>query len=384
MKILAIDISGKVYKYDEALYRCIDEQMPSIRDSFIFACPYYFIGKYSTPLRLFSLVPMKYRNSSYTWKRILKIIEGIINYIFVFFYVKKEHIDILHLQWLPFLEFCELENLWLSCIKKVNPKLKIILTMHNIYPHDISDHKKIAYKERISHVTQLIDAWIVHTHDAKERLFQEYDIKKSCIHIIHHGAFAPKIAIPKRQRIDNKIRFLLYANQSLYKGTDLLIEAVELLPNTILNKIDVRIMGNTDKMLYTQYKERANQKNILWVNRFISESDLVQAIQDADVLVFPYRSITQSGALLLGIYFQKPLLVSDLPAFIETLGDEYPKSLFFKSGSNYHLANAITEFVNNPIPFKTIKPILQTLVNNNSWGSAAFKTISLYQHIYDE
>lgn len=380
MKILAIDISGKVFKYDDSLYKSIMENIGSL-DSFAFTCPYFSIEKGINPLNLYSFVPVRYRNSSQIWKRGLKIIEGLINYIRVARYVKEGHIDILHLQWLPFLEFCNIERLWLCHIKKICPQIRIVLTMHNIYPHDTSEQKKTTYRKRMAKIIPLLDAWIVHTKDAKKRLIYEYNIEKLRIHIIHHGVFVPNIPIPKRNRTDNKIRFLLFANQSLYKGTDILIDAVDSLPSTIKEKIDVRIMGSSDKTLFDDYREKAEQNHILWDNTFISESNLAQAVQDTDVLVYPYRAITQSGALLLGLFFQKPMIVSNLPAFIETLGEKYPKSLIFKTGDIQSLADTITSYVQGNSQMHDLSSLLQQIVKNNSWQSTAQKTIQLYHSL---
>ena len=377
MKIAIIDISGKVYQYDEALYESLVHDIAQ-SDSLVLAHPYACMHRNCKPLKLCSFVPERFRSSYRIWKRLLKLIEGIVNYLLVLKYIRTEKTDILHLQWLPFMEVCSWERYWLQLVRKRNPHIKIVLTMHNIYPHNSSERKKRTYKQRIMRVLPFIDAWIVHTHDAAERLQQEYGIRVNDIHIIHHGVFVPKTAIPERRRTDNKIRFLLFGQQSAYKGTDMLIEAVEQLPRNIKEQIEVQIMGQTEKTLYAAYAARAEQEHITWLNRYISESELLQALQDADVLVFPYRVITQSGALLLGLNFRKPLIVCNLPAFTETLGADYPKSLIVEPVDAKSLSETISRYVSHPVERSVFENCLTPILEQNSWHNATQKTYRLY------
>ena len=106
--------------------------------------------------------------------------------------------------------------------------------------------------------------------------------------------------------------------------------------------------------------------------------ELYQEIQASDILIFPYREISQSGALLLGLYFEKPVIASCLPTFIETLGDTYPKQFLFRNGDAQDLADTITWCVGHSKETKDLPAILHHIVEQNSWESAARKTIQLY------
>ena len=55
--------------------------------------------------------------------------------------------------------------------------------------------------------------------------------------------------------------------------------------------------------------------------RFISTEELVALYRAADVVVYPYRAITTSGALATGLALGKTIVATDLPVFRELLTD---------------------------------------------------------------
>ena len=78
---------------------------------------------------------------------IADISEKVTNYDVAYCIVRR--IDVLHLQWLPFLEFNSIEIPLLRCFRKLFRRCKMVLTVHNIYPHDMSAVGKVKYKERM-------------------------------------------------------------------------------------------------------------------------------------------------------------------------------------------------------------------------------------------
>ena len=308
----------------------------------------------------------------------IKAIEGIINYLRLLQYLRHNTVQVLHLQWLPFLEICSIEKYILKYLRKHYQHLKIILTIHNIYPHNSTPKRQAEYRQRMMGVMPFISHFITHTQNSRHTINEEFGLPLNRISVIHHGIFMPD-KFPNRKREDNKIRILLFGQQSGYKGTDLLIEAIEQLPKVYHQKVETRIIGTTSKELIEAYFERAQQIGVIWQNEFIKDEQLYQEIQNADILVYPYRAISQSGALLLGIAFRKIIILSDLPSFKETMGNSYPSTLFFHNGSAEGLTTTICQCIDQYDEYKTrVMPILQSIIEENSWENAADKTITLY------
>ena len=380
MRALSVDISGRVEKYDHALF---DSMCKNLSDDtqMVFACPYFTISKNAKPLRLFSFVPERYRSCTNFIKRLLKVLEVIFNYHIIQKYVQRESIQVLHLQWLPLLDFCLFEKYWIKHLLKKNQELKIILTIHNVYPHDINIKKKIAYRNRMLAIAPYISHYIVHTTNTMLQIEEEFHICENNISVIQHGIFIPA-SKPARKRDNDKIRLLMYGKQFVYKGTDLFVKAIELLSPAYRQQIEAHIIGLTEKQLIDTYLERAQHVGITWKNCYLSDAQLYQALQDADVLIFPYRSISQSGALLLGIDFKKPIILSDIPSFKETMGTTYPDSLYFKSNDANSLSETIANYLEHADKYnQQVIPVLQHIIDENSWDCAANKTLTLYKKI---
>ena len=122
MRYYIEDLSGRVERYDEALVSAI-QQLVS-RESVKMLRP----GK-----GLLSLVPRKYKNSENVFKRFTKAAEGLLNYVYTLVMVACKKPEVLHLQWLPFMEVNGWEIPILKCFKKLSRKTQLVLTIHNVH-----------------------------------------------------------------------------------------------------------------------------------------------------------------------------------------------------------------------------------------------------------
>ena len=87
------DISGKVINYDLALYDAIKKEAndASVR---------FFAPEYG----LLSLIPKRWQYVNNIIKRFVKVVEGLLNYAYACIKVACDKPNVLHLQWLPFME----------------------------------------------------------------------------------------------------------------------------------------------------------------------------------------------------------------------------------------------------------------------------------------
>lgn len=369
------DISGKVVNYDLALFEAVKRETD---DTTV---------KYLAPGHgLLSLIPKRWQHSENIVKRLVKVAEGLLNYAFTCIKVACAKPDVLHLQWLPFMDFVGWEIPILKCLKSLSPKTRLVLTIHNIYPHNMSDERKTGYNKRFRRACSLFDAFIVHTSISKADVIREFDLKDDKVHVCCHGVFEPiGVAISSEFRNDGKLHILQFGGQSYYKGTDLLVDAVCGLDDDRKKSVETHIVGNISQSFLDVLKAKDADSIIKWKAFFLGDDELYQEINAADLIVLPYRAISQSGALLLSIYFDKLIICSDLPAFKETMqGDEddgLDNSLFFRSEDSGALRELLIKYIDGNIDEEAIRKRLRHLKSLYSWKSAAKATLKVYDEI---
>ena len=116
------------------------------------------------------------------------------------------------------------------------------------------------------------------------------------------------------------------------------------------------------------------------IEHFVSDETLYDAIGRSDLILLPYRKISQSGVLLLALSFRKPILTSDLPSFKETL-EGYPDEYFFKSEDPKSLSKLLENFVDGKIDVVLQMGIIEKLNIKYSWAETAKSTLNAYNCI---
>lgn len=366
------DISGKVVNYDLALFEALKKETVDASVEFL------------TPGRgLLSLIPKRWQYTENIFKRLVKAAEVLLNYGVICMRVACDKPDVLHMQWLPFMEFVGWEIPIIKRLKRISPKTRLVLTVHNIYPHDMSSERKKAYNARFRKVCSLLDAFIVHTDISKEDVVRDFGISPDRVHVCCHGVFEPKgISINPECRKGGKFHILQFGTQSYYKGTDLLVEAINGLDKDRKQRIETHIVGGISHSFLDELKHKDKDSTILWKPYCLDDEELYQEINDTDLIVLPYRAISQSGVLLLSIYFNKLIICSDLPSFKETMqgdeGDGLDNCLFFKNEDSGSLRELLVRYIDGDVDETVLRNRIKHLKDLYSWNSAAKSTLEAY------
>lgn len=370
-----VDISGKVKNYDLALFDAIKKEAND-------ASVKFFAPGYG----LLSLIPKRWKHSNGIIKRLVKVAEGLLNYAYTCIKIACDKPNVLHMQWLPFMEVVGWEIPFLKSIQRLSPNTRLVLTIHNIYPHNMSDERKMTYNARFRKASSLFDAFIVHTKTSKEDVIREFGLSSEKVHVCCHGVFKPKgVTISSEYRKDGKLHILQFGGQSFYKGTDLLVDAVCGLDDERKKLIETHIVGGISQDFLDELKAKDVDSVITWKAYFISDEELYKEINEADLIVLPYRAISQSGVLLLSIYFGKLIVCSDLPSFKETMqgedGNSLDNDLFFKNEDADSLRGLIVRYIDGKVDEEAVRKRVNHLKSLYSWQSAAIATMKVYKGI---
>lgn len=377
MNIVVLDITGRnATQYNPSLCTSLSEREGlnvTLLSPTLHCKPSGYCYK-----KLFKIIPEKLTASEGGLKRGLRLLEVILNYMYLLIYILFNRPNILHIQWLPLIEFASGEKFVLKFLKLLSSKTKIVLTVHNIYPHNINVEEMPKYRRRFLHLNNIIDAYIVHLYSSKNELSADFGILEDKIHVAYHGIYVADKYNPKMICENNyEKKIIMFGYQNYYKGTDLLIEALKKLPKEYQKKVKVLIVGKTDSTLYDKYQSECNKLNVNWINRFVSDEELYDAIGGSDLILLPYRKISQSGVLLLSLSYKKPILTSDLPSFKETLVG-YPDDYFFKSEDSNSLSLILQKYLDGIIDENRMKSIIEKLNIKYSWSETAKSTLNAY------
>ena len=370
MTYLMVDISGRSPVYDiplcEALHRVLSPEhhvrllAPNINPKDVdFDCK-----------RLFSILPHRLQKSKRKPFRAIKALTIALNYISLIVRVALKKPDILHFQWLPLVEVSTIERIFLKILRFLAPKTKFLLTIHNVYPHDSSEGYKQVYRERFSRVSPFFDKFIVHLDTTKRDFCSAFGISAERVRVLHHGVLAPKGHDTVRRQRGKVLKLIMYGNQSTYKGTDVFVNALTLLPQEYKDRVHALVVGKTYSSYLNKLKEKKENANIEFIPEYVSDEDLYKYIADSDIIVLPYREISQSGVLLLALSTKRLIITSDIPSFTETLVG-MGENTFFENGNAASLSKLIVKYADGLVDENKQLGIIECLETKYSWMDIA-------------
>lgn len=285
-------------------------------------------------------------------------------------FIKKEGFDIIH----PLSNVTDLQ-----LVKRMSEISTVFLTIHDLHPHSAN---KAFYKEwRQNKLYDRIFKSInfckyLNTNSlgqlAEQRvLYPEHrhfftNFPTLMTEAIKHGTKIPA------ELTNVKHYILFFGRIEAYKGIDVLIEAFKLLTSSSNLKLVIAGKGDFD---------RSYTKDVIYINRYIDDEEIAYLYQNAECVVYPYTSATQSGVLSIASYFGTPMITSDIPYFKEVLGDGYP--LFFSNKDIDSLFNVLNNFLcHNLIPYKKLSSDIY--ISHYSSNKLKEDLLRVYNTIYNE
>jgi glycosyltransferase involved in cell wall biosynthesis len=318
-------------------------------------------------------------------RRTLRFLEFCVNIVALAFRFLFSRPDIIHVQWIPLVdEGFPFEWWFLKLAKRLGSKL--VYTVHNVLPHDPEKN----YRETFSKSYSLMDALVCHTRETRERVIGEFGVDPKKIWVIPHGPLFHDYEHISKEEAKGRIGIspeqcvVLY--QGLvrpYKGIDFLLDAWKQIqvshPNATL-VIAGRGEARHMEMVRAKVDELGVQSSVRLDLRYITSEELPVYYQACDIAVYLHREITQSGALMTGIAFGKPIVATALTGFREAL-EGYNGALCVEYGDVEALVQLLGGLVGDPEKRRL-------LVNNSAndeaqafWRTIAQKTRKCYEAV---
>ena len=316
-------------------------------------------------------------------RRVLKLFEALLNMsaLTARFFISPP--QIVHVQYLPMLRWRLPLDFWfLSFCRRRGSR--IVLTVHDLLPHDTAE----AHKKVFKYLYKTVDAIICHSDHVKVRLEVEFGIPVMKVSVIPHGPFfydlppcSTEQMLPDLQLMPGQLLVLWQGIIFPYKGVDLLLNAWQRVEAEGVDACLV-VAGTGAPDLLNQLREQVRQLGLRRVKlnfRFLSAEELVATYRAADMVVYPYRTITTSGALATGLALGKTIVASDLPVFREMLINR-ENALLVDPANPSELADALITLARNAnLREQLAAKVSEMNFGDQSWRSIAKKTISVYK-----
>lgn len=258
-------------------------------------------------------------------------------------------------------------------------KKKLILTIHNVIPHESFFLEKFLTKL----LFYFSNHFIVHSKENKKSLNSFFKIPLKKISVIPHGVFRIKKELVEKFEKEKGEKIILYFGIiRKYKGIDVLIKAFSIVNKKIKN-CKLIIAGkswiNWSKNYRSLIEKYNLTNNITLFLDYIPNAKVASLFDAADVVVLPYTEFdAQSGVGSIAIDFNKPLIVSNVGGLPDFVKDS---KAIFKSGDYRDLADKLIRVLTNKNLQKKLKKDAKILAEKYSWENVSNSIVKLYEDL---
>jgi glycosyltransferase involved in cell wall biosynthesis len=259
-------------------------------------------------------------------------------------------------------------------------KEKIVQTLHEVTSHQANN----SYPERrkLNLLIKKSTPIIFHSHTSRKRfieykqIFAKNQISDNNLVMIRFGLFETYKCFSKQSANpgnNGKINILNFGRIVPYKGIDLLIEAVKILQD----KYPIHLIVAGEGIPYFNFDDIISYE---FINRFISNEEIVNLIESCSMVVLPYTSASQSGVPMAVYSFCKPVVASNIAGFREVI-DHLKTGILVDDLNGQAFASSIEMLLAN----YNIKADMEKNIKMKysegefSWSSIADRTMTFYK-----
>ncbi len=278
---------------------------------------------------------------------------------------------------------------YLSALQRLGHPL--VATAHVVTPHERIRWQKVIYR-RIHKLGQLI---IAHSQFDQQRLLQEFSVDAKRVTVIPHGEYSffegggektDRRAARESLGLEPQDKVALFFGYIReYKGLDVLFEAwstvAEAQPAARLVVAGDPVQLGAERR--DELERWATDLGAIHHFGYIPFSEVAQYFAAADVLVMPYRHISQSGVLYLALSLGVPVVATRVGALPEMLQDG-DSALLVQPESPRALAQALIRALGDASLRLRLAQGGLRVAEEHSWPSIAEQTEGAFRKLVDQ
>ncbi len=218
----------------------------------------------------------------------------------------------------------------------------IVVTVHDPHPHSgtDADFGQVRDRER-AEIRDSASLFHVHGEYCRREL-QKLDDSRPIVATYHGLIHCPS---PGELRNPEPGRILFFGRMEIYKGLEILMDAMDLLK---ARGRDYRLVlagrGPERRRLAARMEGRSD---VILLDRYITIAETTEEMQRASVVVLPYLDATQSGVAAAAIANGRPIIASATGGLVDVVQDGV-NGLLVPPGDAAALADALDRVCQDP------------------------------------
>lgn len=261
-------------------------------------------------------------------------------------------------------------------------KNHVITTLHEI-PKSENPIIRMVQNYFVSIILEKSAKVVVHTREVMEKLSHQFPQSSSKLKLIPHGMHVHAQKTPEKTKLPSLLKGKkvvgIFGFISPHKQVEVFLETLSRLPaefgGVIAGAVQDEHHSEYLASLQQKTRELGLEDRVVWTG-FVSEKEMGTVFSWMDFVVFPYKSVTESGALHLAAAHHRVILASRLNAFEEIEQKYHCLSLF--SGAE-ELAQQIQSLAHSPVARKKLLANLKHFSKERDWKAISEQHVALYR-----
>jgi D-inositol-3-phosphate glycosyltransferase len=271
--------------------------------------------------------------------------------------------------------------------------VRLVLTVHNILPHEVRRFERELYFRYY----RMVDGLILHSERNCRRLLEMLpDLNPERVYHIPHGNYAHFGDLELEQR-EARVRLglplegrmvLFFGMIRPYKGLDLFLQLVKPV-RAIHPEVFFAVAGNVMRGEREEYEEQIadlglSEEDLQVRFAYLTNDEAIAYVCAADLVVLPYREIYQSGVLLFAFSFGRPVLATRVGSFPETV-EEGENGWLVESEDVPGMERELVRILGEPDELeKAGRRARQIADEKYGWEGIAEQTVQVYADLMGE
>jgi len=185
---------------------------------------------------------------------------------------------------------------------------KLILNVHDAKPHSGEEDKTRILLQKLLY--RWSPKFVTFSDFSKNQLKEQVKLDKSIINsFLLPFNFYKNFKSKKPETIQNSVKISFVGRISKYKGIDLFVDAINKIHKE-LPEIEFVIAGKSFGGYHPNYESVLKKDKLTIINGHLSNTEIVDIVDDSQLIVCPYLDASQSGVVMMSLALGKPILVT--------------------------------------------------------------------------